>query len=182
MATESKLLSVIEKAMINDAAAMAPFARLAAHIVRKKVKEPVKDLVLTAPSTPPSDFNFFSNGARKSRKKRNYKRKTSQRKSSVLSQMKLHGLWKNRLKKRQSCWIISSGSNVKDTAPKLEESHATDRHFNNVVNYKTYCLLDGSQVYNEKMAAVRVNTLRVRRRWKWRTSWMIRVPWKCYVL
>lgn len=47
--------------------------------------------------------------------------------------------------------VLSSGA--KDRAPELKVLFAADTHFQNVVNYKTYRLLERSQTYNGKIAA-----------------------------
>lgn len=78
-------LAIIATAIAKDTVALAPIARYAAKIVKKKMAELVKDLVLTLPSPPPSGLDSFSDEACKSRKDRRSKMKLSRRKSLVLS-------------------------------------------------------------------------------------------------
>lgn len=47
-------------------------------------------------------------------------------------------------------------SDAENGAPELKFLHAIDSFFQNVVNYKTYCLLEKSQTFNGNMA-VRMN-------------------------
>lgn len=51
--------------------------------------------------------------------------------------------------KLSSSFTMSSDAGYR--TPNLEARHATDSDFQNVVNHKTSCLLDKSQIYNGKM-------------------------------
>lgn len=53
----------------------------------------------------------------------------------------------------KSCELSTTNSDARARAPKLEVLHATDSHFQNVFDYKTYRLLNKSQTYDGKMVA-----------------------------
>lgn len=58
VATSLRSLTTIAAATTKDAAVIALSAKFAAETVREKINKPVKNLVVTSPSPPPSSLNL----------------------------------------------------------------------------------------------------------------------------
>lgn len=136
VSTAPKSPSVVVKAIVNDVAVMAPIPRFAAQIVKQTKKVSVINLVHTPPSTLPSGSDSSPDEARKCRKDRKPKWKSSRRKSPGWSSDK--GTWslKGSLKiAKKLAESLMSNSEDEDRAFQLKVLHATDSHF------KPWCII-----------------------------------------
>lgn len=148
MASAPKSLVKIASLVAWDTAVIKSIARYATKMVSRAVKEAVKYSILTSPPSLPSGSDSSSDKVRKSRKDTRPKKKLSRCKLFVFpSDKRLRSL--NRLMKKAAEWSepSTSSSNVEDRGPKLKVLQAAHSHFQIVINYKTYHLLDKSQTF-----------------------------------
>lgn len=151
VATAPKTLIAIASAMVTDAAIMAPIAKFVAQTVKKEVEESVKDLVLIPPSPLPSGSDSSSDESKNDRRNKAAKKKSHRGMKSLPTSHK--GTWSMKGSLKDSSYSPGTIEKLRDRAPKLKVLHATDSQFRNVVNYKTYHLINLDQNSNGKLAA-----------------------------
>lgn len=154
VSTASKSLALITLAIASGAAVMDSIFWFAARNGKQEVEQSVRGMLFTPTALPSFGLDSSSKEARKICKDRRSKRNLICRKSSTFSlNRKMLSLKRTTIKAAKWFQLSTTRSDAEDRARNLEVLHASDSHFQIVVEYKTYRLQDESQIYDGKIAS-----------------------------